>query len=130
MTNAIMECTEEEAKMLFMEFYKNFLLILPIEDLVLDFYPRGLLSLDHKNKIDNYSNKSDKKKYFLDDVIHPSILVGETKQFIEMLVVMERSDDIAVKFVADKAQKRLSPLKPNQAQSPVSPNGKERIVNW
>jgi len=119
----LMEYTEEkEVRKVYIQFYPDLLIILPVKNLVLDFYQRELLSDYHKATIDKYRDENDKRKYFLDDVIYRSIQVGEFTQFNEMLIFMEKSGDIAVKFVADKIKKKLSPLSADH--SSVSSNGK------
>ena len=98
---------ERKVAKVYRTFYRKLLIILPVEDIVRNFYSRELISNDHKKEIDSYSCLKDKIKYFLDDVIHPSIQIGLFTQFNEMLVVMESSDNIAVKFVADNIKKGL-----------------------
>jgi len=116
-----MEYTEEVRKV-YIKFYTKLLTILPVKNLVLDFYQRALLSDDHKAIIDKFRDDSDKRQYFLDNVIYRSIKVGEFTQLNEMLILMEKSDDIAVKFVADNIKRKLSPLSADH--SSVSSNGK------
>ena len=115
-----MEYTEKEVQRVYRKFYRKLLLILPVKDLVLDFYHRELLSNYHKTIIDKCSDESDKKKYFLDNVIYLSMQVGEFTQFNKMLTLMGRSDDIAVKSVADKIRKKLSPSEPSDHSGKAS----------
>jgi len=119
----MMECTDEEAKIVFRRFYDKFLKIIPIQDLVSDFYRRSLLSQHHKNQINDLRKQSEKRKYFLDDVICPSIQVGDVTQFTEMLVVMGQSDTVAVKFVADEVKDFFHP----RESITHSPDGKKEL---
>ena len=83
--------------------------MLPIEDIVQDFFSRKLLSNSHKSQIDSYSDQKSKRKYFLDEVIYPSIQVGVADLFKEMLALMRRSDDMVARGVAGKIRKELLP---------------------
>jgi len=118
-----MEYTEQEVQRVYRKFYPKLLIVLPVEDLVLDFYHRELLSASQKTSIDNYSNERDKIKYFLDNVIHRSIQVGEFTQLNEMLIVMGKSDDVVVKSLANKIKEVCEPVD----YSPLSSTGKSNV---
>ena len=75
---------------------------MPINNILTDFYSRGLLPGDHKANIDALDTQKRKAEYLLDYVIKPGLKVGYTGQFDKMLRVMETSDDPAVKFVAEE----------------------------
>ena len=96
----------------FKEFYPKLLQILPVDCLIIEFYSMKLLSSVHKSKLDDLStNKTERIKYFLDEVIETSLKVDYTKQFDEMLAIMAKSDDPAVKFLADtmKISREVTP---------------------
>ena len=105
-----MEITEREMSNAFRAFYRKLLAVLPVEVITRDFFSRNLLSNSHKRKIDSYSKRERKIKYFLDYVIYPSVQVGETLLFTEMLAAMRRSDDVTAKGVADKI--KVEPFSP------------------
>ena len=94
---------------LFKRFYPNLLEILPVDDLLTQFYSKDLLSGAHKDKLDGLSaaraTNKDRAKYFLDNVIGPGLKIGFMKQFDEMLLIMAKSDDPSVKFLASKITK-------------------------
>ena len=73
-----------------------------------DFYSHGLLPGDHKANIDALDTQKRKAEYFLDSVIKPGLEVGYMGQFDEMMKVMESSDDLAVKFVAEEIREFIS----------------------
>jgi len=105
----MMEKNEREVSNAYRTFYPMLLAVLPIEDIMMDFFSRELLSKSHKAKIDSYSDQKNKIKYFLDDVIHPNIRIGEVHLFNEMLAAMGRSDDVTARGVANKIKKVISP---------------------
>ena len=86
----------------FKKFYPNLLEILPVDDLITQFYSKGLLSGAHKDKLDGLSTaratNKEKAKYFLDNIIGPGLKIGFMQQFNEMLLIMANSDDPSVKF--------------------------------
>jgi len=90
------------AKDAFKEFYTKLEEVLPIGSLKSQFYSRNLLSNDHKSKLDVLTGDKEKVEYFLDKVIKPGLQIGYTKQFDEMLLIMQNSDDPPVKYLADE----------------------------
>ena len=108
MTTSV-EVSVEVANNALKTFYPDLLEVLPITDLVSHFYSHHLLSARHKANLDALANVEDKSKYFLDKVLTPGVRIGYTEQFDEMLRVMKRSDDGAVKFLAVKIEKVLLP---------------------
>ena len=91
---------------IFKEFYPKLLQILPVDCLITEFYSMKLLSAAHKSKLDDLStNKTERIKYFLDEVIEPGLKVDYTEQFDEMLAIIAKSDDPPVKFLADTMKK-------------------------
>ena len=87
----------------FKAFYPDLLEILPVDDLLTQFYSKSLLSDAHKDKLDGLSaaraTNKEKAKYFLDNVIAPGLKIGFMQQFDEMLMILARSDDPSVKFL-------------------------------
>ena len=106
-----MEEIEEEIVInnAYRRFYSKLLKVLPVKDIVQNFFSRKLLSNSHKSQIDCYSDQKNKRKYFLDEVIYPSIQVGVADLFKEMLALMRRSDDMVARGVAGKISKELYP---------------------
>ena len=98
----------EMAKKVLKKFYTQLSIILPIDDLVHRLYSQDLLSSHHRTELRKLIAKDDKIKYFLDNVLDPSIDIGYTMQFDEMVNLMENSDDSAVKYLVKKIQDFLS----------------------
>ena len=104
------------------EFYPKLLEILPVDYLIPQFYSKELLSGAHKAKLDSLPIFKERVKYFLDEVIEPSLKIGYMDQFDEMLAIMVKSDDPAVKFLATEISKSREAGPPsrimhNQARS-------------
>lgn len=91
----------------FKEFYPKLLEVLPTSHLISQFYSRNLLSDDHKCKLDALTNEKERAEYFLDKVIKPGLQIDYTKQFDEMLLIMQSSDDPLVKYLADEVKKAI-----------------------
>ena len=93
----------------FKRFYPDLLEILPVDDLVIKFFAKDLLSGTHKDKLDGLSTaratNKEKAKYFLDNVIGPGLKIGFMQQFDEMLLIMAKSDDPSVKFLGNEITK-------------------------
>ena len=94
----------------FKNFYSELTKVLPmiINNLVTKLYSTGLLSGDHKSRIESLSTDKEKTEYFLDKVIKPGLEIKYTKQFDEMLRVMRSSDDCAIIYLVDEIQKFIS----------------------
>ena len=92
-----------------------------------DFYSHGLLPGDHKANIDALDTQKRKAEYFLDYVIKPSLEVGYTGHFDEMLKVMESNDDLAVKFVAEEIRKFVSDSE--MSREPETPPKHDSVVD-
>ena len=92
-------------KNVFKEFYLKLLEVLPTGHLISQFYSRNLLSDVHKCKLDALTNEKERAEYFLDKVIKPGLQIDYTKQFDEMLLIMQSSDDPPVKYLADEVKK-------------------------
>ena len=104
----------------FKEFYPKLLEILPVDWLTPQFYSKELLSSAHKGKLDALSTYKERTKYFLDEVIEPGLKIDYLDQFDEMLAVMVKSDDPAVKFLAseiNKSRETVSRMIHDQARS-------------
>lgn len=100
-----LEMAARNAKDGFKEFYSKLLEVLPISLLISQFYTKALLSDDHKNKLDTLTSSKERAEYFLDRVIKPGLQIDFTKQFDEMLLIMQNSDDPPVKYLADEVMK-------------------------
>ena len=94
---------------LFKRFYPALLEILPVDDLLTQFYSKNLLSGAHKDKLDGLSTakatNKDRAKYFLDNVIQPGLKIGFMKLFDEMVMIMAKNDDPCVNFLASEITK-------------------------
>ena len=97
----------KNSKEVFKEFYPKLLEILPVDCIISHFYSKSLLSSAHKGKLDSLSTSKQRIKYFLDEVIEPSLKIGSVDQFNEMLVIMLKSDDPAVKFLANEMKNHV-----------------------
>jgi len=107
------------AKDAFKEFYTKLEKVLPIDSLKSQFYSRNLLSNDHKSKLDAMTGDKEKVEYFLDKVINPGLQIGYTKQFDEMLLIMQNSDDPPVKYLADEIIKFTKKPDEEEAEGPL-----------
>ena len=67
---------ESEAERAFQVFYPKLSNVLPINNILTDFYSHGLLPGDHKANIDALDTQKRKAEYFLDYVIKPGLKVG------------------------------------------------------
>lgn len=92
----------KNSKEVFKDFYPKLLEIVPVDCIIPHFYSKRLLSSVHKGKLDSLSTNKERIKYFLDEVIEPSLKIGYVDQFDEMLAIMMKSDDPAVKFLANE----------------------------
>ena len=95
----------------FKEFYTKLVKVLPMNNISSDLYSHDLLPGDHKAKIKALDTQKEKAEYFLDHVIEPGMAIGYTGQFVEMLKVMENSDDPPVKFLVEEIKKYLKSSK-------------------
>ena len=95
----------------FKKFYSELTTVLPMimDNLVTKLYSDKLLSGNHKNNIGSLTRGKEKTEYFLDEVIKPALEIKCTKQFDEMLTIMECSDDYTVKYLFDEIQKFMLP---------------------
>jgi len=117
----------------FKEFYPKLLQILPVDFLTDQFYCKKLLSSDDKDKLDLFTNRKEKAKYFLDEVIERGLKIDYTDQFYEMLRIMSKSDNPPVKFLADEIDKSCGVAPPlmvlhDQARTQdIEPRGKKLL---
>ena len=98
----------EEAKSAVHEFYSNLLELLPIDKLVDRFISRKLLSFDRKSMLDSSATTKEKTRHFLDDILIPGLNIGFTEHFKEMVAMMKKSDDVLIKYLAEKLIPRVS----------------------
>ena len=94
----------------FKKFYVNLTKGLPMEDLTAKLYSSNLLPGDHKAKIDSLSTRREKAQHFLDAVIKPSLDIGYTEQFVNLICIMESSDNHASQFLANKIRESMGCL--------------------
>ena len=88
----------------FKKFYSELTEVLPtiIKNLVTKLYSDKLLSEDHKSNIAALTGEKEKTEYFLDKVIKPSLKIGYTELFDEVLKLMKASDDRTVMYLVKK----------------------------
>ena len=69
--------------------------------------------------------RTDKERaeYFLDKVIKPGLQIDYTKQFDEMLLIMQNSDDPPVKYLADEVKKFMEEPEEEPEEQPEAPLG-------
>ena len=113
----------------FKEFYPKLLEILPINRLISQLYSKQLLSSNHKDRLQALSTNKERAKCFLDDVIEPGLKIGYMDQFDEMLAVMVKSDDPAVKFLANEMKSRDPISPPTQTLHDLSLSPQARSQN-
>ena len=90
-------------------FYAQLLKILPVDDLANHFFANNFLSIDDKTTLKCFNTRKERAEYLLDNVLLPSIYIGCTEKFDEMLTLMENSDDYAVQFLVQKIREFLLP---------------------
>ena len=113
---------------LFKTFYPKLLEILPVDDLLTQFYSKDLLSGAHKQKLDGLSaaratTDNDRAKYFLDNVIKPGLKIGFMKLFDEMVMIMTKSDDPSVNFLASEITKTRESSNITSHPTPTAAHG-------
>ena len=112
----------------FRKFYAKLSKVLPVNDILTEFYSCGLLRGDHKANIEALDTQKKKAEYFLDYVIKPGIEVGYMGQFDEMIKIMETSGDPAAKFVAGEI--RGCGLSHNEAGRKLQHSNSENIGEY
>jgi len=104
----------------FTKFYAKLTKALPMDDLLDEFYANRLLPDDHKAKIESLRTRKEKAQYFLDEIIKRGLSIGYTKQFNEMINVMESSNDPVLKNLSKQIQEYAFSISPNSSDD----NGK------
>ena len=97
----------EDFRKAFKEFYIK-LMELPINDMIETLYANNLLPGDHKAKVKSLSTPKDKAQHFLDAVIKPSLEIGYTEQFEQLISIMESSDNRMLPFLAQQIRERVT----------------------
>ena len=94
----------------FQQFYVELIKTLPMNDAVFlaQLVAEGLLTGDLKQHIDAQMTSAQKSLIFLDQKIHPDIFVGISTSFNKLLDIMEDSEYISVKALAEKIKTALN----------------------
>lgn len=90
------------AKRAFKKFYPELIKVLPITDLLPEFFANDLLSGEQKAKIESQSTRKEKTGYFLDEVIKRGLDIDYTEQFNKMIFIMDSSDDDVTRYLAQQ----------------------------
>ena len=81
---------------------------LPINDMIEELYTKNLLPGDHKAKVKSQSTPKEMAQHFLDAVIKPSLEIGYTQQFEQLISIMESSDNPALPFLAQQIRESMA----------------------
>ena len=92
----------DEATVTFQKFYAELIEVLLIDDLLPEFVSCDLLSGGQKAVIESRNTRKEKTEYFLDEAIKRGLDVGYVEPFIEMVAIMEKSDDRITREFAKK----------------------------
>ena len=68
-------------------------------------FAKEIISFEQKKKMDHYQTTDDKNRYFLDDVLIPSLQLRILKQFNGFISMLQESEDTAFQSLADKINK-------------------------
>ena len=97
----------EGFKKAFREFYIK-LTELPIKDMIEELYTKNLLPGDHKAKVKSLSTSKEMAQHFLDAVIKPSLEIGYTEQFEQLISIMESNDNRMLPFLAQQIREHVT----------------------
>ena len=89
-----------EAKKKFQYSYPYLIEALPIDDLLPEFFAKGLLEGQSKSKLESRTTRQEKTQYFLDEMIKPSLTTGLIQPFNNMITIMESSELSVAKHLA------------------------------
>ena len=97
---------EDISMKVFKNFYPNLVTTLPMNDAIFmsKLYARSLLPDDLKARVESQATSAEKASYFLDHVVKPS---GVDRNFVELLYVMEDSENHNVKRLAELIRSSL-----------------------
>lgn len=98
----------KEAERAVKKCYPTLLKLLPISELADHFYSRELLSNSRKSKLDSFITADEKVRYFLDEMLIPSLEIDYTGYFDEMISMMKESDDILTRRLVEKLMADVS----------------------
>ena len=92
------------------DYFKTLVKILPMKDtyFTATLYSNNLLPGETSEYIDSLPTKGERAKYFLQNVIKPSLDDNKTKDFDKFLSIMEKSE---YEFLKDKAAEMKLKLK-------------------
>ena len=95
---------------IFKQHYPNLVHLLPMDDNIFfaNLYGKNLLPGDLKANIKSLSTPAEKAMKFLDAVIEPAINNNERAQFKLLLSIMNDSDNITVKSLAEEIMSALN----------------------
>ena len=82
--------------------FPNLVKLLPISELVDHLYSRKLLSNNRKLKLDTFTTREEKIRYFLDEILIPGLSIDYTGHFDEMVIMMKESDDVLTRYLVKK----------------------------
>ena len=87
----------------YMKFYKDLVMVLPMDDVTFtaSLYSLHLLPGDMKDQLKLMSTSKEKATHFLDNVIAPAVAVDNTKVFQSLLAAMEDYGSTVAKLAKD-----------------------------
>ena len=89
--------------------YESLVNVLPMNDALFTakLTSKSLLPEDVGNRIDSLAAKADKAKYFLQNVIKPSLVVNDKRDFNTFILIMKESDYRPLNMIAAKMKEEL-----------------------
>ena len=89
--------------------YETLVKVLPMNDALFTakLTSKSLLPEDVGSHIDSLATKADKAKYFLQNVIKPSLDVNDTTDLNNFILIMEESDYRPLNTIAAKMKEKL-----------------------
>ena len=101
---------KKSANELFERYYMGLVFSLPVTDI--DFsdklFEHDLLPGDLRTKLESLTAHNERSSYFLDNVIKPGLAIGDSRNFVNLLIVMKTSKYDNIKDLAIKIGKELA----------------------
>ena len=96
-------------KEVYIRFYATLVEALQLHDklFLAKLYSHGLLTDNLMEEVNVKGTRFEKAAHFLDEKIRRDINIGDSKSFVELLDIMEGSDDSAIKHLARKIKNCL-----------------------
>lgn len=94
-------------KEIYRHFYSQLVSSLPMKDPIFLSKLVTLLPDNLKERVESQSTAADAATFFLDNMIKPAVEFGNSEAFYNLLTIMERSDNVNVKNLAQSIRKEI-----------------------